>query len=287
MMKGVFLSLVIPTRNRAPRLARLLESLLPQVDAEKKLPVEVIAVDDGSDPDARHNYEEMGRAYGSRLKLISNPRPLGPGGARNKGIDAAGGKILAFLDDDMVPDPSFLAELIRFHREHPDILAVNGNLKKYRQDIYADFWYHYYSARFNVSKTEIYRVTRVSPGNFSIKRTLLRSLSPLFDPSLTAWEDFDLALRLRKLAVPIYKCDRIIARHDVRSNLRGFLAQKAWFDAGKEQILSKYGPGALADIGDQAPVPRKLKFLPLYAAQRLARWRKRLAGSSARREVVQ
>jgi len=185
----------------------------------------------------------------------------------------------------MVPDPSFLTELVRFHREHPDILAVNGNLKKYRQDIYSDFWHHYYSARFNISKAGVYRMTRVSSGNFSIKRALLRSLSPLFDPSLTAWEDFDLALRLRKLGVPIYKCDRIIARHDVRSNLKDFLAQKAWLDAGKEQILHKYGPAVLADLEKRTPVPRKLKFLPLYAAQRLARWRKRFDGSSARREV--
>jgi glycosyltransferase involved in cell wall biosynthesis len=284
-MKGVFLSLIIPTRNRPPRLARLLDALLPQLDAQIKWRAEVIIVDDGSDLDARKEYAEMSRFYRPRLKLISNETPLGAGGARNTGIDAAGGKILAFLDDDMVPDPSFLTELIRFHREHPDILAVNGNLKKYRQDIYSDFWYHYYSARFNISGEDLYQVTRVSSGNFSIKRTLLRSLSPLFDTSLTAWEDFDLALRLRMLAVPIYKCDRIIARHNVRSNLKGFLAQKAWYDAGREHALHKYGPTVLADIEDQTPVPRKLKFLPLYAAQRLARWRKRLGGSNARREV--
>jgi len=284
-MKGVLLSLVIPTRNRPPRLARLLDALIPQLDAQKKWRAEVIVVDNGSDPGAREKYKEMSRVYPPRLKFISSQNPLGPGGARNKGIDAAGGKILAFLDDDMVPDPSFLAELIRFHREHPDILAVNGNLKKYRQDIYSDFWYHYYSARFNISKTGAYRVTRVSSGNFSIKRTLLRSLSPLFDTSLAAWEDFDLALRLRTLGVPIYKCDRIIARHDVRLNLKGFLAQKAWYDAGREHVLRKYGPEVLADIEDLAPVPRKLKFLPLYAAQRLARWKGRLKGLSARREA--
>jgi glycosyltransferase involved in cell wall biosynthesis len=286
MIKGVFLSLIIPTRNRPSQLGRLLESLLPQMSGGKARPVEVIVVDDASDGDARGAYKKIIRESGPRLKLLSAPKPLGPAGARNRGIEAARGEVLAFLDDDMVPDPSFLAELIRFHRDHPDILVVNGNLKKLRRDIYSDFWYHYYSARFNVSGRSLYRVARVASGNFSIKRTVLRSLSPLFDPGLAAWEDLDLAFRLRTLGIPVYKCDLILARHDVRSSLRAFLAQKAWFDVGRAQFLRKHGPAALKDFADRAPVPRKLKFLPLYAAQRAARWRKRLGGSKVRREVV-
>jgi len=45
--------------------------------------------------------------------------------------------------------------------------------------------------------------------------------------------------------------------------------------------LKKYGPTVLAEEAPATVVPRKLKFLPLYAAQRLARWRDRLVGLRA------
>ncbi len=277
----MYLSLIIPTRNRPLALARLLETLRPQRAAQPELRLEIIAVDDGSRPEERRKVEELGEAQGAGLKLIRNEIPLGPGGARNKGVDAARGKVLAFLDDDMVPEAGFLADLVNIHREHPDILVLNGDLRRYRRDIYSDFWFHYYSARFNISGTGLSRVMRVASGNLSVKRPLLRSIFPLFDPDLVAWEDFDLALRLRRAGIPIYKTDKVIAFHDVHSNLKDFLGQKAWYARGKEQILKKHGPAAFLEGPPLPVVPRKLKFLPLYGAQRLARWRDRLFGPRA------
>ena len=276
-----FLSLIIPTRDRPLALARLLETLRPQRAAQPELRLEIIAVDDGSRPQERRKVEELFETEGAGLKLIRNETPLGPGGARNRGVDAARGEVLAFLDDDMVPEAGFLADLVRIHREHPDILVLNGDLRRYRRDIYSDFWFHYYSARFNISGPGLYQVPRLASGNLSIKRPLLRSIFPLFDSDLVAWEDFDLALRLRRAGVPIYKTDKVIAFHDVHSNLRDFLGQKAWYALGKEQVLKKYGPTVLAEEEPATVVPRKLKFLPLYAAQRLARWRNRLVGLRA------
>jgi len=48
MKKGIFLSLVIPARNRPSRPARLLDSLLLRLDARKERLVGVIGVDAGA-----------------------------------------------------------------------------------------------------------------------------------------------------------------------------------------------------------------------------------------------
>ena len=49
----------------------------------------------------------------------------GLSGARNAGIDAARGEIVAFLDDDAVPEPGWLEALAEAH-EDPDVLGAGG-----------------------------------------------------------------------------------------------------------------------------------------------------------------
>ncbi len=98
----VRLSVVIPHRNDPVRLARCLAALAPQRDAG----VEVIVVDDGSDrtPDVP-----------SWVNLLRQA-PAGPGPARNRGVAAASGDVIAFVDADCVPAPGFVARARRARR---------------------------------------------------------------------------------------------------------------------------------------------------------------------------
>ncbi|MGQ0741114.1 MAG: glycosyltransferase family 2 protein [Alphaproteobacteria bacterium] len=89
------LSVIIPVRNHARPLKRLLDNL-----ARQKIPagwtVEVIAVDNGS----TDNTAEIIRASGVRYARCSE---LGPGPARNRGVELARGKLLYFIDADACP----------------------------------------------------------------------------------------------------------------------------------------------------------------------------------------
>jgi len=49
-----------------------------------------------------------------------------PATRRNRGVSVAAGEILAFLDDDAVADPRWLATAVAWLDEHPDALAVGG-----------------------------------------------------------------------------------------------------------------------------------------------------------------
>src|SRR5215218_11160313 len=91
-MTTATVSVVIPTRNRWHLLPRALGSALRQ----EALNVEVVVVDDGSDPGA----SSIPQLDDERVKLIRHEKQKGVAAARNSGIRVASAKWVAFLDDD-------------------------------------------------------------------------------------------------------------------------------------------------------------------------------------------
>ncbi|MFM7686513.1 MAG: glycosyltransferase, partial [Actinomycetota bacterium] len=80
--------MIIPCRDNAEDLVLAVQSVLQQ-----DVDVEVVVVDDGSDP-------PLGAWADRRVRLLRNEVPLGPAAARNAGIRAARGTYLAFCDSD-------------------------------------------------------------------------------------------------------------------------------------------------------------------------------------------
>ncbi len=86
-------SVVIPTHNRPAELQRALDSVAVQAWQAR---LEVIVVDDGSAPPA----QVSARPDLPHLQVLRNDAPVGAAAARNRGVDAAVGEVIAFLDDD-------------------------------------------------------------------------------------------------------------------------------------------------------------------------------------------
>lgn len=97
-------SIVIPTRNKAPRLMLTLAAIEGQEDLSG---VEVIVVDDGSTDETT----ELLQASATRLGFLKVIRDTGRGraSARNSGARAAQGDMLIFLDDDVLTVPGFVS----------------------------------------------------------------------------------------------------------------------------------------------------------------------------------
>jgi GT2 family glycosyltransferase len=100
------LSVVVPTRGRRAKLARVLDALAAQAQ-EVGGALETLAVDDGSEDDTRA-FLASRPADPARLTALSQEH-AGPAAARNRGAAAARGERLVFLGDDTVPQPGFLA----------------------------------------------------------------------------------------------------------------------------------------------------------------------------------
>jgi hypothetical protein len=116
-------SIIIPTYNRCGLLRESLDSVLAQEFTD----YEVIVVDDGSQDDTPAIVAQ----YGGRVRLLSQCN-RGPGPARNRGVEAARGEYVAFLDSDDLLFPWSLrcyAEAIVRH-DRPSVLL--GQLIRFR-----------------------------------------------------------------------------------------------------------------------------------------------------------
>lgn len=91
------ISVIIPTRNRAERLRRAIHS----VAAQTRPPLEIIVVDDASsDGTPKLLAELQAKPELPSIRVIRNAERGGASRARNRGIAAARGELIGFLDDD-------------------------------------------------------------------------------------------------------------------------------------------------------------------------------------------
>ena len=120
------LSLIVCTYRRARPLERLLESLRQQ----SVRPTETLIID-GSDDD---DTERVVKRFASRDELRglryfrAPPAERGLTRQRNYGIARAHGEIIAFLDDDIVAEPTYFERVLASFAAHPEALGVGGYL---------------------------------------------------------------------------------------------------------------------------------------------------------------
>jgi GT2 family glycosyltransferase len=115
------IALVIATRDRADRLLRLLDALAEQRDAPS---FEVVVVDDGSADGTVSRVEAHAAGLPFRVHVLRQEQSTGPAGARNRGWRSTSADVVVFTDDDCVPAPGWLRELVgTLERDRADLVA--------------------------------------------------------------------------------------------------------------------------------------------------------------------
>ena len=122
----VRVSVVIPTFRRPALIVRCLRAVVGQrLDPAA---YEVIVVDDGCTPDTQAAVEAVARANPAHTIRYLRPHGgHGPAAARNAGWQAARASLVAFTDDDTVPDSEWLRQGERALAD-VDVVAVSGRV---------------------------------------------------------------------------------------------------------------------------------------------------------------
>ena len=113
-------SVVIPTRDRATRLAAALEALSGQIIAPDRF--EVVVVDDGSSDETPELLARPPAEGGPEVRAIRLAGE-GPAAARNAGWRAARAPLVAFTDDDCEPAPGWLDAVLRAAAARPGAIV--------------------------------------------------------------------------------------------------------------------------------------------------------------------
>ncbi len=106
----VDISLIISSKNRAYGLKNCLDAVSSAARHAEHLALELVFVDNGSTDNTSEIVREWAETAPIATNLIHETKP-GLANARNSGMDAAKGKILAFTDDDCEIFPDYFSAL--------------------------------------------------------------------------------------------------------------------------------------------------------------------------------
>ncbi len=290
MTSSVKLSVVVPTRNRRDVL---IQRTLPAMFAQD-MPAdefEVIVVVDGSTDGTAEALRKLESPCSFRV--IEQPA-RGASAARNSGIQAARGDLVLFIDDDIQCSP----ELFRQHVEaHTDLgpAVVYGSisiapdspesaLKYANQD-----WYRKYYENLDAQNGLQLPKDDYLISNSSLPRATLISCGG-FDETMTAKEDYELALRLWKTGLPFKYLPEAKACEYFQKPMRSVLHNDGRTFGETDVVLSRKHPeyrpySALAILGKLTERnrtrrrllagltvnPEDLLNLPLWICDRLSR----------------
>ncbi len=198
---GPLVSVVLPTYNRADRLARAIDSVLRQHYPRWEL----LIVDDGGEADSKTVVDAIGDQRVHWMRIDHG----GVCAARNAALDVANGDLIAYLDDDNVMDPEWLSAVVWAFDTYPEIdvlygaFVVDDVLRVNRESSG-----HLPRTFFQPWNREALRNSNLADIGAIAHRSGLREAR--FDESLCEMGDWDLLLRLTAerdpLALPVIAC---------------------------------------------------------------------------------
>jgi N-acetylglucosaminyldiphosphoundecaprenol N-acetyl-beta-D-mannosaminyltransferase len=181
-------SIVVATYNRPDALQRLLGGLAEQTVA----PIEIVVVDDGSEPAAAPVVPPN---LGAELRLLRQANG-GPGAARHHGIQKAVGDVIVLVDDDMIVPPTFVAGHLARHEVGNQVVQARFDEDLDRRQLFERFTGGQHRAYFDRCAADERAVLpeKLTTGNVSFRRDQYLDVGG-FDLSLRRCEDREIGVR--------------------------------------------------------------------------------------------
>jgi len=229
----VSLSVVVACLNAASTLPEQLDALSQQTFSG---PWQLVVADNGS----TDGSAEIVRSYSDRIDLIVVDAPARRNVAypRNRGVEAATGDRLVFVDADDVVHPDFLATMADALEQH-ELVAAQGEVAKLNEP-----WTRV--------RTEFVEVPTLpfpphlpfgSSFGLGVHRRLHEEVGG-FDEDMRSLEDVDYCVRLQLAGAELHHEPRAVVHYRYRRTLPGIFEQASIYAEEFARIEKRYGTGS-------------------------------------------
>ncbi len=234
------------TDDRRQLLDNSIEAVLAQLRPDDQL---VVSIDYNDDL-----LQRVSAQYGTRATVVANSNEQGICGARNAGIGASTGSVVAFVDDDAQVQPGWLERLRADYRD-PAIAGVGGNA----QPVWPGERPPWFPAEFDWVVGCSHRGLPVEPApvrnllgcNMSFRRDALETVGGFnseigqVNGSLMRCDDTEMCIRLNQTSGTTLLLDpEVKVRHwvtDDRTHFSYFLRRCFWEGVSKQQLGTMVG----------------------------------------------
>jgi glycosyltransferase involved in cell wall biosynthesis len=203
-------TLIVPTRNRAELLARLLPSWVEQ---ETQEPYELIIADNGSTDGTAEFVKEAAKRW-PQVRIISEQK-AGGARARHAGALAARSPLLIFVDDDMRADPKLIAAHLRAHRDSLGGVVLGNIVSAPSRHPFDRMMAYIYDGPKQTLATRQPTARDFWSGNVSLSRELYFRMGGYSDAlaELRCGEDMEFGLRLHQAGISMRFAPEALTYH--------------------------------------------------------------------------
>ncbi|OGH07591.1 MAG: hypothetical protein A2171_00530 [Candidatus Levybacteria bacterium RBG_13_35_9] len=232
-----FISVVIAAYNEEKNLPKCLDVIKDQNYPKEKY--EIIVVDNNS----VDKTAEIARSYDAK---VVKEEKQGNTFAVKKGMDAAGGEIIAMVDADTIVEKNWLVDISKAF-ENENVVGVTGMgiiksgnklLDKFEQKFYE----YFLKAHFLIGKPHI------TGFNLAVRKTAYDKIGGL-DARFTMSPDVDLGLRLEKVGKVVFD-----------KNIKAVTSFRRWQNHPIDAFIT-YFKGYLWTVWFRKPPPVKQKVI--------------------------
>lgn len=250
-------SVVVPIYNGEADLVELLQRLLAQAYPRDR--VEFLLVDNGSRDRTLAQLQAAAAAHPElRLRPLSHTAVQSSYAARNAGVCAASGELIAFTDADCYPASDWLMELVL-----PFADAAVGAVAGEVAAVPGGNWLERYAERKQILSQKNTLNHPFCPygqtANLAVRAAVLRQIG-LFRPHLTSGGDADLCWRLQQAGWRLAFAEKAVVQHHHRRTLAALRQQWYRYGCSNRYLHELYGVSLMR--------PLRCKEI----AYRLSRW---------------
>jgi glycosyltransferase involved in cell wall biosynthesis len=229
MSKMPSLSVIVASYNARDTIGSCLKSLMSQ---KTERAFEVIVVDSSTDDTASIVSREF-----PDVRLLSFHQRKYPGAARNSGISAARGAIIAFIDTDCVADENWVEQILHSHLR--PFLAIGGSIGNANPACLLGWSAYFCEFSAWMPSWPTRRIRDMACANMSYKKEVFQKYGLFIEG--TYCSDTQFHWRLAKAGHSIFFEPSALVHHKSISKLESFLRHEFMHGRSFGRVRTRYG----------------------------------------------